>query len=131
MRLCVIDVAGRARLPGRRWRWLGFTAAGAVVGMLVDPILRPTGQESRLIGWHNPLGLPAFVAGLSDAADLIGIALTVLTGVAALVGLVVRFRRGPPECASRSSCLRWRPLRRPSYLKSATPTSTSTAASNG
>jgi signal transduction histidine kinase len=81
------------RLLSHHWRWVGLAAAGAVAGMLVDPVISPGGQESRLVGWHNPLGLPAALAGLGDATDLIAIALTVVIGVAALVSLVVRFRR--------------------------------------
>jgi signal transduction histidine kinase len=81
------------RLLSRRWRWVGFAAAGAVIGMLVDPIISPGGQETRLVGWHNPLGLPAAAAGLANAADLTAIALTVVTGVAALISQVARFRR--------------------------------------
>jgi signal transduction histidine kinase len=84
------------RLPSHRWRWVGFTAAGAVGGMLAGPVLSPGGQESRLVGWRNPLGLPASAAGVSNAVDLIAIVLTVVTGVAALVSQVVRFRRAAP-----------------------------------
>jgi signal transduction histidine kinase len=81
------------RLLSDRWRWVGFAAAGAVAGMLVDPIVSPGGQEGRLVGWHNPLGLPAAATGLANAIDLAAIALTMVTGVAALISQVARFRR--------------------------------------
>ena len=84
------------RLPGVRWRWLAWCLVGAGVGLFLGAVLSPHGQETRLTGWHNPLGLPERAAPVADLLSLSGLLFAVVCAVGAVTGLVARWRRDGP-----------------------------------
>ena len=63
-------------LPGPRWRWLAWCAIAAMIFLFLGSVLAPHTQESRLAGWHSPLGLPVRDGNVAGYARAIGILLT-------------------------------------------------------
>jgi signal transduction histidine kinase len=84
------------RLPGPRWRWLAWSAIAATIFLFLGNVLAPHTQESRLAGWHSPLGLPVRDGNVADAFAAAGVLLAVGTAAGAIAGLVTRWRRGGP-----------------------------------
>lgn len=84
------------RLPGPRWRWLGWGAAAAVGCLFFGNVLSPHAQENRLAKWQSPLGLPAGWGGVADALSALAVLVSLITVAGAVAGLVVRWRRGGP-----------------------------------
>ena len=58
------------RLPGPRWRWRAWPAAAAAACLFLGNVLAPHTQESRLAGWHSPLGLPARYGNVAAASKI-------------------------------------------------------------
>jgi signal transduction histidine kinase len=98
----VIAVAGvpavfpDGRLPGPRWRWLAWPGAAAALCLFLGNVLSPASNESRLAGWHSPLGLPVRYGNVAGALSAAGILLAVAAAAGAIAGLVTRWRRGGP-----------------------------------
>jgi signal transduction histidine kinase len=84
------------RLPGPRWRWLAWSAIAATIFVFLGNVLAPHTQESRLAGWHSPLGLPVRDGNVADAFAAAGVLLAVGAAAGAIAGLVTRWRRGGP-----------------------------------
>jgi signal transduction histidine kinase len=84
------------RLPGTRWRWLAWSAIAGIIFLFLGNVLAPHTQESRLAGWHSPLGLPVRYGKVADALAGAAILLTVGAAAGAIAGLVTRWRRGGP-----------------------------------
>jgi signal transduction histidine kinase len=84
------------RLPGQRWRWLGWCSLAAIGCLFLGNILSPHTNEARLAGWQSPLGLPGRYAGIADAMSGVAVFLCVITAGGAVSGLVSRWRRGGP-----------------------------------
>lgn len=84
------------RLPGPRWRWLGWAVGTAVVCLFLGNVLSPDVQQSRLAHWQSPLGLPGRYAGAANALSLVAILLAAVVTAGAVAGLVIRWRRGGP-----------------------------------
>jgi signal transduction histidine kinase len=83
------------RLPGPRWRWVRWTLIAAVAATVVGGFVAPI--ETRLgEHWHGPFTPAGKLGENLQIIDVLGVLLTVVAGVAALVGLVVRWRRGGP-----------------------------------
>lgn len=85
------------RLPSARWRWpLGLSAAIIGIGS-VAALVRPGALASGSVAVNNPLGISG---SLGQAAELmVGLMQVVLaiSGLVAMVSLIVRYRRGNPE----------------------------------
>ena len=98
----VIAVAGvpavfpDGRLPGPRWRWLAWPGAAAALCLFLGNALSPTSNESRLAGWHSPLGLPAGYGNVAGILSAAGVLLAVAAAAGAIAGLITRWRRGGP-----------------------------------
>jgi signal transduction histidine kinase len=84
------------RLPGPRWRWLAWPGAAAALSLFLGNTLSPTSNESRLAGWHSPLGLPAGYGNVAGTLSAAGILFAVAAAAGAIAGLVTRWRRGGP-----------------------------------
>ena len=84
------------RLPGPRWRWLAWPGAAAALCLFLGNVLSPTSNESRLAGWHSPLGLPVRYGNFAGALSAAGVLLAVAAAAGAIAGLVTRWRRGGP-----------------------------------
>jgi signal transduction histidine kinase len=84
------------RVPGPRWRWTKWTAAATLTALFFGNLLAPHANNARLLGWTNPLALPGDWAHLPDALSALAAILGAVTVGAAVVGLVVRWRRGGP-----------------------------------
>ncbi len=84
------------RLPGPRWRWLAWPGAAAALCLFLGNVLSPASNESRLAGWHSPLGLPAGYGNVAGSLSAAGILLAVAAAAGAIAGLVTRWRRGGP-----------------------------------
>ena len=69
---------------------------GAVTCLFLGSVLSPTAQETRLLHWQSPLGLPARYGGFADLVSAVGVLLALITSVGAISGLVIRWRRGGP-----------------------------------
>jgi hypothetical protein len=76
------------RLPGPRWRWLAWSAIAAVSCLFLGNVLAPHTQESRLAGWHSPLGVPVRYGNIADAFSAAGVLLAVAAEAGAITGLV-------------------------------------------
>ena len=83
-------------LPGPRWRWLAWCAIAAMIFLFLGSVLAPHTQESRLAGWHSPLGLPVRDGNVADTFAAAGILITAGAAAGAIAGLVTRWRRGGP-----------------------------------
>jgi hypothetical protein len=80
------------RLPSRRWRIVGYTAAVAIVGCTVVSLLQPgpmTGGGYDTTS--NPFGIESLTSILKAAQSIV--LLLALTMAVSAVSLVVRFRR--------------------------------------
>lgn len=84
------------RLPGLRWRWLGWTVTAAVSLLFLGNVLSPHAQQSRLAYWRNPFGLTGAYAGVADDLSAPAILLAAVAATGAVTGLVIRWRRGGP-----------------------------------
>jgi signal transduction histidine kinase len=83
------------RLPGPRWRWVGWTLLAAVIATVVGGLIAPI--ETRLgAHWHGPFTPAGKLGDNLQILDVLGVLLTVVAGVGALAGLVSRWRRGGP-----------------------------------
>jgi hypothetical protein len=81
------------QLPGRRWRPVAWLAVTAIALSMLATVLQPGPIDQDVPGWgDNPLGIHA-VAGLTDAAAAVGLGLSVLALVAAVVAYIVRLVR--------------------------------------
>jgi hypothetical protein len=94
--VCVPVVFPDGHLPGPRWRWLAWSAGGAVTCLFLGNVLSPGTNENRLSGWHSPLGLPARYGSIADTLSVAGILLAVIAVAGAIAGLAVRWRHGGP-----------------------------------
>jgi two-component system NarL family sensor kinase len=84
------------RLVGPRWHWLTWSAIAGIIFLFLGNVLAPHTQESRLAGWHSPLGLPVRYGKVADVLAGAAILLTVGAAAGAIAGLVARWRRGGP-----------------------------------
>jgi signal transduction histidine kinase len=84
------------RLPGPRWRWLGWTVTAAVSLLFLGNVLSPHANQSRLAHWRNPLGLTGAYAGVASALSPAAVLLAAAAVAGAVAGLVTRWRRGGP-----------------------------------
>jgi signal transduction histidine kinase len=86
------------RLPGRRWRWLGWTISAAIIGNVVGGALAPDVESTDLhnIGWRSPLPVPAVVGRVGDGMAALTLPL-IAVGLGGIVAaMIARSRRGSP-----------------------------------
>jgi len=82
-------------LPGPRWRWMRWSLLGALLAIVVGTIVAPI--ETRLgQHWHGPFTPAGKFGDNLQVIDLLGTVLTGVTGIAAICGLVTRWRRHGP-----------------------------------
>ncbi len=84
------------RLPGPRWRWLGWTAGAAVGCLFLGNVLSPHTYQTRLAHWQSPFGVADRYAGAVGALSAAGVLLGAAAAAGAVAGLVVRWRRDGP-----------------------------------
>jgi signal transduction histidine kinase len=84
------------RLPGPRWRWLGWTLAGTLATAFAGTVLDPHAENFELqdAGWRSPLHLPGAVGSLANLISTLGLPLLAVTVVGSVAGMVFRWRRG-------------------------------------
>lgn len=84
------------RLPGPRWRWLGWTLAGALATAFLGTALDPHVQNFQLqaAGWRSPIHLPGTLGSLVSVLGALSLPLTAATVAGSVTGMVVRWRRG-------------------------------------
>jgi signal transduction histidine kinase len=82
------------RLPGRRWRWLGYAVVGAMAATFVGTGLAidVESEQLRSVGWLSPL--PAAVTAVGDPLASLALPLMVISVVGGVAALIHRFRRG-------------------------------------
>jgi signal transduction histidine kinase len=95
------------RLPGPRWRWsvvglVGGTAV-AFLGFLFRPGPFNNWREDGIV-YENPLGVDAF-ASAAGAVIAAGTIVALLSGLSAVVAIVVRFRRSSGEARQQMRLL--------------------------
>lgn len=83
------------RLPSRRWRLAAWAAVTGTVTSMLSVLLAPGPVEDDNPSWgDNPIGWDA-LAGVTDTLELVGLlllAVAVVSGLAAYVTRLVRFR---------------------------------------
>ncbi len=86
------------RLPGPRWRWLGYTMVGALAAAFAGTALATDVESDQLhaAGWHNPLPVPSSVGALGDALATLSLPLMLATVGGGVAAMVHRWRRGDP-----------------------------------
>jgi signal transduction histidine kinase len=84
------------RLPGPRWRWLGYTMLATLVASFAGTALAPDveSDELRAAGWHNPLPVPPGVGRFGDLLASLSLPLLVATVGGGAGAMVARWRRG-------------------------------------
>ncbi len=82
------------KLPGPRWRWLGWSTVTAVTCVFLGNVLSPSAQQGGLAHWRSPLGLPGRYGTIVDGLTAAGVLLAVASAGGAVAGLVSRWRRG-------------------------------------
>lgn len=84
------------RLPGPRWRWLGWTLTGSLVTAFLGTALDPHVQNFQLqaAGWSSPIHLPGIVGSLANVLGTFSLPLTAATVAGSVTGMVFRWRRG-------------------------------------
>jgi signal transduction histidine kinase len=87
------------RLPGPRWRWLGYTLGGALIASLVGTALAPQVESDQLraAGWHNPLPVPAAAGKVGDLLAALALPLMAVTVAGGVAAMISRWRRGDPS----------------------------------
>jgi hypothetical protein len=81
------------RLLTPRWRWVSRASVVALTTTMAGFAFHPGKLDGEGVKVGNPLGAPAAVKGLVDAILVFGALLGLVCMVAALVSLVLRFRR--------------------------------------
>ena len=80
------------RLPGPRWRWVRWTLIAALVATIVGGLIAPI--ETRLgQHWHGPFTPAGKIGDNLQGIEVLGVILTAVAGIAAIAGLVSRWRR--------------------------------------
>ena len=94
--LAVTALFPDGRLPGPRWRWLGWTIAGALATSFAGTLLDAHVQnfELQAAGWHNPLALTPFTGALGGALGGLSLPLMAAAIIGSVAGLISRWRRG-------------------------------------
>jgi signal transduction histidine kinase len=84
------------KLPGRRWRWLGYVAVGCVAASFLGTALDVHVENLVLgrAGWRNPLPVPAWVSGLGNLLATLSLPLIAATVLGSAAGMVHRWRHG-------------------------------------
>ncbi len=95
------------RLPGRRWRWsvvglVGGTAV-AFLGFLFRPGPFNNWREDGIV-YENPFGVDAFASGASGVITA-GTLIALISGLSAVVAIVLRFRRSTGEARQQMRLL--------------------------
>ncbi len=80
-------------LPSRRWRPVAWAAAAAIAAWVLGNAFAPTLISSGPPPVRNPVGVAGPAGHVFDVLGGAGAALIVVTGLAALVSLVFRYRR--------------------------------------
>ncbi|MBL7494359.1 sensor histidine kinase [Frankia sp. AgW1.1] len=82
------------RLPGPRWRWLGYVAVAGLASTFVGTVLDAHVENSVLAraGWDSPV--PAAVHGVGNLLSTLSLPLMAVTVVGSAAGMVRRWRRG-------------------------------------
>jgi signal transduction histidine kinase len=80
-------------LPSRRWRPVAWAAAAAIAAWVLGNAFAPTLISSGPPPVRNPVGVAGPAGYLFDVLGGAGAALIVVTGLAAIVSLVFRYRR--------------------------------------
>jgi signal transduction histidine kinase len=81
------------RLPSRRWRPVGWAAAAALAGWVIGNAFAPTIISAGSPAQRNPIGAGGPAGHVFDILAGAGALLIVVTGLAAIVSLVFRYRR--------------------------------------
>jgi signal transduction histidine kinase len=81
------------RLPSRRWRPVGWAAAAALAGWVIGNAFAPTIISAGSPAQRNPIGVGGLAGHVFDILAGAGALLIVVTGLAAIVSLVFRYRR--------------------------------------
>lgn len=88
------------RLPSRAWWPLPVLVVTSAVLLVLAGALAP-GELAERPGTRNPVGLPAAAAGPLAVAGAVGAVLVPLCGLAAVAGLVIRWRRSADQQQER------------------------------
>src|SRR6266498_2838661 len=80
-------------LPSRRWRPVAWAAAAAIAAWVLGNAFAPTLISSGPPPERNPLGVTGPAGHVFDVLGGAGAALIAVTGLAAIVSLVFRYRR--------------------------------------
>src|SRR6266566_2922402 len=80
-------------LPSRRWRPVAWAAAAAIAAWVLGNAFAPTLISSGPPPVRNPVGVAGPAGYVFDVLGRAGAALIVVTGLAAIVSLVFRYRR--------------------------------------
>jgi signal transduction histidine kinase len=80
-------------LPSRRWRPVAWAAAAGIAAWVLGNAFAPTLISSGPPPVRNPVGVAGPAGHVFDVLGGAGAALIVVTGLAALVSLVLRYRR--------------------------------------
>lgn len=76
------------------WRWAARLAVTCIAAFTTATLLSPEPLDERLSAVANPVGLPESLRPITDLVALSAIALAFACLVVAVVGLVLRWRRG-------------------------------------
>jgi signal transduction histidine kinase len=84
------------RLPGPRWRWLGYTIVADLAANFAGTVLAPDveSDELRAACWHNPLPVPPGVGRFGDLLASLSLPLLLASVVGGVAAMVYRWRRG-------------------------------------
>jgi hypothetical protein len=80
-------------LPTPRWRWWARLAATAGMVLLLAAVVDPRPLQPEDPGFHNPLALPAPLAGPLAAAGVAGLGIALAGLLAGAWSLLLRWRR--------------------------------------
>jgi hypothetical protein len=97
--LAVTALFPDGRLPGPRWRWLGWTIAGAIAASFAGTLLDEHVQNFDLqaADWHNPLAVTPFAGALGSALGTLSLPLMAAAIAGSVAGLISRWRRDDPR----------------------------------
>ncbi|HEY7174272.1 MAG TPA: histidine kinase [Micromonosporaceae bacterium] len=83
-------------LPGRRWRWLGWTLVAGLAATFIGGAFDTHLEDDQLaaVHWTSPLPVPHVVNGLADACSALALVLMAVAAGGSIAGIAVRWRRG-------------------------------------